>query len=91
MEGLASDLHVLASWKDVFAKCLDHVPHEDPVVDSSLVDSVGWWLLEFRDTGEEDETTLYTNEMGINQERTDWVEFRNFLIGNHLPLEPSFV
>jgi hypothetical protein len=82
-------LHVLASRKDIFAKFLD-VPQEGAVVDSSLVDSVCWWIVEFVDIREE-ETTLYPDEMGINQERADWAELRKFFISNQLPLQPSFV
>jgi hypothetical protein len=65
------------SQKDIFAKCLD-VPQEDAVVDSSLVDPICWWIAEFVDTREE-ETTLYPDEMGINQERADWAELGKFL------------
>jgi hypothetical protein len=75
---LAPDLHVGASRKNEFAKSLE-VFHEDTVVDSSLVDSVGWWVLQFRGTGEE-VTTLYTDEMGIHQERTDWAQLGELVI-----------
>jgi hypothetical protein len=49
---LASDFHVNPSGKNPCAKTLE-VDHKDGVVDGSLVDFVGWWILQFRRTGKQ--------------------------------------